>query len=66
MLYFKNWSTYKNYPLSSKLIKEKKTSSNSLALCATSGKKIVLFVKPYSVRLDALFEPSLFMRASTR
>lgn len=37
---------------------KRKTSSNSWAICATSGKKIVVFMKSYSMRLDALFESS--------
>lgn len=50
MLYLKNWSAYKNsLILSPQIIKERKMSSNSLAICVTSGKKIVLFMKSYSV-----------------
>lgn len=45
------------FPL--KIIKERKTSSNSLAICVISGKRRVLFMKSYSMRLDALFETSL-------
>lgn len=50
MLYFQNSSAYKNSLIfSPQIIKEKKMSSNSLAIWVTSGKKIVLFMKSYSM-----------------
>lgn len=59
ILCFKNWSAYKNSPTSSlKIIKERKTPSNSLAICVTPRKKRVLFMKSYSMRLDALLASS--------
>lgn len=58
-LYFKNCSAYKNLPISSpKITKGRKTSSNSLAISVTSGKKIVLFMKPYSMLCLSLLHMS--------
>lgn len=62
MLYFKNWSAYKNSPSSSlKIIKRETNISNSLAICVTFGKKRALFMKSHSMKLGALLESSPFI-----